>query len=261
MLTFEEYLNGINNPINEEFLEEAYSPEMKKFIPKEELSKLGNFLNKRYNISVQNASFVHWEKEFETRLLKSEEFAILVMDDDSVKVAEKQGNSLQIVYPNAYGTITAKDMKHIKAAFGLSQTYYNSTMSIKRERRWAKPKEDILVKKSRVLQKKIEYSKNKAMEDLKALCFEHIVTIISAYSDENGRWSIRAKKESPAGDISLYYSTEYSKKPRVEISVGGKLITSIDDFEVYSIAVERFYKFLKEIEKLSSSFDTLPSHP
>lgn len=265
MITFEEFLKGVpNNPIIEEaqeFLEEAYTPEMKQLISKEELSKIGNFLNKRFNLSVQDTKFYQW-KNLDTQHLKYAEFAIVVMTDNSVKIVKKSGNSLEIVYPNSYGTLTAKDMKHVKAAFGLDMHRYgenaNYTGSLKNQRERAKPGEDILLKKSQRLQKKIEYSKNKAIEDLKTLCAKYNLNIRHAYAEEDGCWSIRVENSSKLGDISLNYNTLYSRNPRAEISFGGKLITSINDFKEYVNMMDDFKKFLEELEKLSQNFNSLP---
>lgn len=265
MITFEEFLKGVsNNPIIEEwqeFLEEAYSPEMKELISKEELSKIGNFLNKRFDLSVQDTNFYQW-KNLDTQHLKYAEFAIVVMTDNSVKIVKKSGNSLEIVYPNSYDTLTAKDMKHVKAAFGLDMHKYgenaNYTGSLKNQRERAKPGEDILLKKSQSLQKKIEYSKNKSIEDLKTLCTKHDFTIRYAYAVENGRWAIGVERDTKIGSINLNYSTEYSKTPRAEIRLGGKVITSIADFKSFLAVIQDFDKFIDALEKLSPSFSSLP---
>ena len=263
MITFEEYLKGVENTptINEEqeFLEEAYTPEMKQLISKEELSKIGNFINKRFDISAQNTNF-HSLQNISTQNMKDYDHAIVVMNSGLVSIVKKSKNSLEYVYPQNYGTLTAKDVKNIKAAFVFNWKVQNDTSILRQERQRVKPGEDILLKKSQRLQKKIEYSKNKAIEDLKTLCAKHDLTIRYAYAVENGRWAIGVERDTNIGSVDLNYSTEYSKTPRAEIRLGGKLITSIADFKSFLTVIQDFDKFIDALEKLSPSFSSLPIH-
>lgn len=261
MITFEEYLKGVENTptINEEqeFLEEAYSPEMKKLISKEELSKIGNFINKHFDISAQNTNF-HSLQNISTQNMKDYDHAIVVMNSGLVSIVKKSGNSLEYVYPQNYGTLTAKDVKNIKAAFVFNWKVQNDSSILRQERQRMKPGEDILVKKSELIHKIIDQSKNEVHKKLSALCAKYKIIAKHAYSEENGRWSIRVEKPSNLGSITLSYGTTYSKTPSVEISVGSKVITSITDFKDFGKHIADFCDFLEELEKLSPSFSSLP---
>lgn len=63
MITFNEYLKGVSNNSNpiieeeQEFLEEAYSPEMKKVFTKAELANAGRAMGRSHNFNLQKTSF------------------------------------------------------------------------------------------------------------------------------------------------------------------------------------------------------------
>lgn len=133
MITFLEFLNG--NKLEDTRLDEQYSPEMKKLIPAKELPILGQWLNS-FGISVQKATFQHITP-LDMDGVKQHKFIITVMDDDSVKMfmSNIRGQVWQ-VYPPHYeeNTLTKGKLKKVKAAFGVSKDYTNTSDIIKRER-------------------------------------------------------------------------------------------------------------------------------
>ena len=72
-----------------QFLNEAYSTEMKSVFTKEQLSKLGKFFNERYNISVQDSNFKHYTpKTFKVKFGAENGIAICRLLDKSYVILE-----------------------------------------------------------------------------------------------------------------------------------------------------------------------------
>lgn len=72
-----------------QFLNEAYSIEMKNVFTKEQLSKLGKYLNDKYNISVQNSNFKHYTpKTFKIKFGAENGIAICKLLDGSYVILE-----------------------------------------------------------------------------------------------------------------------------------------------------------------------------
>ena len=102
MITFTEYLN------------EAYTSDMKKYIPVEKLKGIGDYLAKKEHISVQDMDFVELKKGWKFKDFEEHEYAIWEFDTGLVALSKKVvgGKAHKFQYPEqAAGSYMEGSMK------------------------------------------------------------------------------------------------------------------------------------------------------
>lgn len=83
-----------------EYLEEAYTADMKKEIPSQSLQDIGNILAKHSHISVQDTEFTHLKKGWKKADIESNTYAIWKFTDGTVALSSLRSNNKHVFdYP------------------------------------------------------------------------------------------------------------------------------------------------------------------
>jgi hypothetical protein len=103
-----------------EYLEEAYSADMKKLIPADKLQEIGNYFAKNFNISVQDSDFIPVKKSWKKSDIESHRYAIWLFKDETVAISNSYFSTGEhtFAYPKSYDgkkltTTIKKDVKNV----------------------------------------------------------------------------------------------------------------------------------------------------
>lgn len=257
MITFGEYLN------------EAYTNDMKIYLSKQQLSDIGNAFNKNFSISVQNVDFHDLGDKITLDKIKKYDYCIIIFNDGSAKIGSISLDSqpkVLTVWPDK-SIIGVKERKDIKRVFGFDITEANKTNRLKRDRYKAKldtGDDDPLIKQSNALKSKIEARNNKVLKELNALCSQYGAKVDSAFrmSGENNFYLKIEKELANLCTLTIRISNNYGNKiPEMEVSISGLLLTgkkTVSNFYDFVDQVKSVKDFVKKLEDMKSEFKELP---
>lgn len=123
MITFTEYLN------------EAYTSDMKKYIPTEKLKGIGDYLAKKEHISVQDIDFVELKKGWKLKDYEACKYAIWEFDTGLVALSKRVtgGKAHEFVYPeDVKGYMDGSMKKNVKHGWVFDGNFDNSL----RKKQW-----------------------------------------------------------------------------------------------------------------------------
>lgn len=107
-------------PTFAEYLNEAYSTDMKKLIPSDKLKEIGYYLS-THIVSAQDGNFIKLPKNWKLSDLKDYEWCIFLLNDDTIAIS-KEGK-IRHPYYHASKKIDETFKKEVKAVFGLNQEW------------------------------------------------------------------------------------------------------------------------------------------
>ena len=121
-----------------QFLNEAYTKEMKSVFTKEQLSKIGKVLNEKYNVSVQNSDFKHYiPKTFKLKFGAENGLAICKLIDGTfiiLEIANQKSYRVSYIEDNTRYFMTPKDaLNQATDIFVFEFLSNTSNMKIKRK--------------------------------------------------------------------------------------------------------------------------------
>ena len=188
MITFEEFLKGVsNNPIIEEeqeFLEEAYSPEMKKVFTSSQLGEVGSFLAKQEKISVQDSDFKPLPAKWKLTDLKNYKYCIFKDNSGNIIVSERNYGTGRhyCIYPPvvSHKDIDASVKKSIALAFGLVENLDSTIRDKQYDRRQSRNFTDKLTDVNNRVK---ALSPTSTVGKLKALCKKYNSDLYGAAID------------------------------------------------------------------------------
>lgn len=103
-----------------EFLDEAYSADMKKLIPADKLQEIGNYFAKTFNISVQDSDFIPIKKSWKKSDIEAHHYALWLFKDGSIAISNSYFSTGEhtFAYPKSYDgkkvtTTIKKDVKNV----------------------------------------------------------------------------------------------------------------------------------------------------
>ena len=258
MITFEEYLKGVsNNPIIEEgqeFLEEAYSTEMKKAFTSSELSEIGKFFADKHLLSVQDSDFVALPKNWKKSTLNKYDFCILKSENGNFVITAKNGLGASYHYDiyNSYDkrphnhVFETGDNKHYPIAFGLKTNAKALSVSFTQKDRASNSittdKLDAVQNKVKILSPTSTYGK------LKSLCQKYGFQLKKAYvsyETPTVRIGIFNRNEEFSADIA-YLENEWLISvyaPSKDMSMDS-VVNSLSKFD----NVAKFYAEVKKLD-------------
>lgn len=258
MITFEEYLKGVETTttINEEqeFLEEAYTPEMKKVFTSAELSEIGKFFADNHLLSVQDSDFVALPKNWKKSTLVKYEFCILKSENGNFVITTKNGLGGTYHYDiyNSYDkrshnhVFETGDNKHYPIAFGLKPSVKAFGISIIQKER---AKNKVITDKLDAVQDKVKtLSPTSTYGKMKSLCEKYDFHLNKAYiKNETPHVQIGIFKWSEAFSADILYKDNkwlisvYT--PSKDLSLDS-VVNTLSKFE----SISKFYADLKKLD-------------
>lgn len=249
MITFTEYLN------------EAYTSDMKKEISQQDLQAIGNILAKKHNISVQDTDFMHLKKGWKKADVEGHRYAIWQFTDDTVALSGYQEFSNKgphkFYYPdNKYGekadiASLKKETKNVWVFDKiLGDTGSNRVWNKQYNRYISQQGGDKL---DAVRNKVNKLSPTGMYQRVKKLVESYGLKLLFAYN--NGPASIRvniAYPDLPSGiNCGLHYDAAGGWYADLSYD------RQADEFDEFKKVVDKMHKLVSELEKLDMS--ELPS--
>ena len=236
-----------------QYLDEAYSADMKKYIPSDKLKGIGDYLAKHEHLSVQEMDFTELKKGWKVKDFESHEYAIWEFDTGLVALSKKVigGKAHKFQYPEqaAGGYMEGSMKKNVKHVWVFDYKYDANT----RTKQWDRADNKKTNDKLDDIQKKMHQVKAKGTyEQIKKLAEKAGLYLWHGYIRSNG---------DPYVSISQHY--DMNKYDGIECKIHYSENSWHTDIKFKNIKfnrldeckkrLEEYTKLAKELEKIDLS--------
>lgn len=241
MITFTEYLN------------EAYTADMRKFIPADKLKEIGDYLAKKERLSVQDIDFVELKKGWKIKDYETHDYAIWEFDTGLFALSKRVtgGKAHQFVYPEQVSRgymdgSMKKSVKHLWVFDYDRNANVHRKIRDREDSKLTNDKLDDVQKKMHQVKSKATYNKVKELAEKAGLYLWH------GYIRSNGEPYVSI---SPHYDMNKYdgikCSIHYSNnKWYTDIKFENIKFDRLDECKK---RLEEYTKLAKELEKIDLS--------
>jgi hypothetical protein len=240
MITFTEYLN------------EAYTADMKKYIPTDKLKGIGDYLAKKGHMSVQDIDFVELKKGWKIKDYEARDYAIWEFDTGLFALTKRVtgGKAHEFVYPeHVKGYMDGSMKKNVKHVWVFDGKFDNSIRNKQWDRRDSQKTNDKLDD----IQKKMHQVKSKGTyEQIKKLAEKAWLYLWHGYIRSNGDPYVSISQNYDVNkydgiDCEIHYS---NNKWYADIKFKNIKFDKLDECKK---RLEEYTKLAKELEKIDLS--------
>ena len=239
-----------------QYLEEAYSADMKKLIPADKLQEIGNYFAKTHDISVQDSEFIPVKKSWKKSDIESHHYAVWLLKDGTIAISNSyfSGGEHTFSYPKSYDgkkvtTTIKKDVKNVWCIDNFTDDEYtddNDVSDKRRDRKWSKKTND----KIDAIQHKVDkLSPTRPYKQIEKLATEAGLKLESAHLRLDGTpyVSMYAIPVSAIGKKGFHVHFEYNKDWKVQISCDSNC-KHLDEYAKFVEDMNKLYAELKKID-------------
>lgn len=232
-----------------EYLEEAYTADMKKLIPSDKLKEIGQFLAQN-NVSAQDSDFVSIPKKWKLSDLEDYEWCVFLLNNDTVAMSRFG----RIEYPHRQ-KIDGTFKKEVKAVFGFNPEWSDEVKM--RKKQWGRYENKHIKDKLDDVQTKVKkLSPTGVYQQMKKLVEGAGLKLSYAFYDgKNPRVSITSIFNTQTSTKYFYTDIEYDNRWYVNIKCQNIKPSAIEDYKKY---VDYITPIVKELEKFDLT--QLPDH-
>ncbi len=240
MITFTEYLN------------EAYTADMRKYIPADKLKEFGDYLAKKSHISVQDIDFVELKKGWKLKDYETRDYAIWEFDTGLFALTKRVtgGKAHEFVYPeDVKGYMEGSMKKNVKHVWVFDGKFDNSL----RKKQWDRENNKRTDDKLDDIQKKMHQVKSKgSYNKLKELAEKAGLYLWHGFIRSNGEPYVSIsqhydKHKYDGIECEIHYS---NNKWNADIKFKNIKFDRLDECKK---RLEEYTKLAKELEKIDLS--------
>ena len=233
-----------------EYLEEAYTADMRKYIPADKLKGIGDYLAKNGHMSVQDIDFVELKKGWKLKDYEARDYAIWEFDTGLFALTKRVigGKAHEFVYPeHVKGYMDGSMKKNVKHVWVFDGKFDNSI----RNKQWDR-------RDSRKTNDKLDDIQNK-MHQVKAKgTYNHLKEIVEKaglylwqaeirYGSPYVHISTRSDKMYDGIECSIHYS---ENRWHTDIKFKDIIFDRLDECKKH---LEEYTKLAKELKKIDLS--------
>ena len=235
-----------------QYLDEAYTADMKKYIPSEKLKGIGDYLAKNERQSVQELDFVELKKGWKVKDFETHEYAIWEFDTGLVALSKKVigGKAHKFVYPEqaAGGYMEGSMKKNVKHVWVFDHNYESDT----RRKQWDREDSKRTNDKLDAVQKKVQQISAKGVyNQLKDMVENAGLKLFHAYLRNNGSAYVRISSHFGMKFDGMECEIHYSEnKWNIDMSFKHIPFNRIDEC---TKRMNEYAKLVKDLEKFDVS--------